>query len=137
MTFKRKKNSADKAFELCVELLGEIRKQGKAIEALAEEIKGIKGTLAGMEEFLTEEITDAKVVVEPIKEHINGVASEIKAAQTNLYTCEKVTQDSVIELGLRITELKNGVMAYEQKKEDAVTAAQILDEYLNGRKDEQ
>lgn len=119
MTFKRKKNSADKAFELCVELLGEIRKQDKAIETLAEEIKGIKGTLAGMEEFLTEEV------------------QKIKAAQTNLYASEKVTQDSVIELGLRITELENGVMAYEQKKEDAVTAAQILDEYLNGRQDEQ
>ena len=137
MNFKRKKNSADKAFELCVDLLGEIRMLGKALDALAEEIKGIKGTLAGMEEFLTEEMTDAKVVVEPIKEHINGIASEIKAAQTNLYTCEKVTQDSVIELGLKITELENGVMAYEQKKEDAVTVAQIFDEYLNGRKDEQ
>ena len=90
-----------------------------------------------MKKFLTEEITDAKVVVEPIKEHINSIASEIKAAQTNLYASEKVTQDSVSELGLRMTELKNGVMAYEQKKEDAVTAAQILDEYLNGRKDEQ
>ena len=137
MNFKRKKNSADKAFELCVDLLGEIRKQGKAIDDLAEEIKGIKGTLADMKKFLTEEITDAKVVVEPIKEHINSIASEIKAAQTNLYASEKVTQDSVSELGLRMTELKNGVMAYEQKKEDAVTAAQILDEYLNGRKDEQ
>lgn len=119
MNFKRKKNSADKAFELCVDLLGEIRKQGKAIETLAEEIKGIKGTLADMKKFLTEEVQG------------------IKAAQTNLYASEKVTQDSVSELGLRMTELKNGVMAYEQKKEDAVTAAQILDQYLNGGEDEQ
>lgn len=137
MNFKRKKNSADKAFELCVDLLGEIRKQGEAIKALADEIKGIKGTLAGMEEFLTENITDAKDVVGPIKDHISGFASEINTAQTHLYACEKETQDHVCEVGRMLTELKDGVMAYEQKKEDAVTTAQILDEFLNGGKDEQ
>ena len=64
MLFKKKKSSADKAFELCVDIYG-------LIKSLATEVK----------------------------------------------------------------ELKELLGVYESKREDTVTAAQILDEYLNGAKE--
>ncbi|MBR2474171.1 MAG: hypothetical protein IKB51_03985 [Clostridia bacterium] len=119
MIFKRKKSSADKAFELCVDLLAEIRKQEGALNGLTEKVNSFDRSLA------------------EIMARLERYGTESGSAQTRLYLCVKETQENVCEVGRMITDLKNGVMAYEQKKEDAVTVAQILDEYLNGGKEEQ
>ena len=107
MFFKKKKSSADKAFELCVELLGEIKKQGKAMEALLVALNGVNGKLFGMEEFITEFEAAHGRALRDIDSSLNEVKGSVKA-------------------------LREGIIAFEQSKEDAVTAAQILDEYLNG-----
>lgn len=114
MFFKKKKSSTDKAFELCVDLLIEVKKQGRMIEALATQINGIKDTLT------------------TLKASGEKNVDEIKAAQTHIYNAVKETQDNVSESERMISELKNGIFEYNRRSDESATAAQILDEYLNG-----
>ena len=114
MFFKKKKSSADKAFELCADLLIEVKKQGRMIEALSTHINGIKDTLT------------------TLKASGEKNVDEIKSAQTNIYSAVKETQDNVCESNRMVSELKKGIFEYNRKSDESATAAQILDEYLNG-----
>ena len=89
MIFKRKKSSADKAFELSCDIFAKSVKILNAVEALTAKVSAIEGKLIGMEEFLTEfEAAHGRALRD-----INGAVGEVKAL---------------------VSELKDGVMAYEQ-----------------------
>lgn len=107
MFFNKKKSSADKAFEVSCDIFAKSGKILNAVEALTAKVSAIEGKLTGMEEFITEfEATHGRALRD-IDSSLNEVKSSVKA-------------------------LREGIIAFEQNKEDAVTAAQILDEYLNG-----
>ena len=107
MFFKKKKSSADKAFEVSCDIFAKSVKILNAVEALTAKVSAIEGKLTGMEEFITEFEAAHGRALRDIESSLNEVKSSVKA-------------------------LREGIIAFEQNKEDAVTAAQILDEYLNG-----
>ena len=107
MFFRKKKSSADKAFEVSCDIFAKSVMILNAVEALTAKVSAIEGKLTGMEEFITEFEAAHGRALRNIDYSLNEVNSSVKA-------------------------LREGIIAFEQKKEDAVTAAQILDEYLNG-----
>ena len=121
MFFKKRKSSADKAFELCVEMYGLIKKQG-------EEIALIKASLSGL---------SSKVA--RITEGIDGIAFTQEKGYTQLSFEHSDTLKAIKMLGGEMLgefkALGERIGSYESDRQDTVTAAQILDEYLNGAKD--
>ena len=107
MFFNKKKSDATKAFELCVEIYGIVNDLSRKVN----DIYGFVQQIGLTQEKAYEQISaENGAAFKAIKTLGGEILGEFKA------------------LGERIG-------SYESGREDAVTAAQILDEYLNGAKE--
>ena len=108
MLFKKRKSDATKAFELCVEMYGIVKGLSKKVDEIYGAIQQITFTQEKGYEQLSAENGEALRAIKALGGEMLG---EFKA------------------LGERIG-------TYESDRQDTVTAAQILDEYLNGAKED-
>ena len=108
MLFKKKKSDATKAFELCVEMYGIVKDLSRKVNDIYGFVQQVGLTQKKGYEQLSGENGEALKAIKALGGEMLG---EFKA------------------LGERIG-------SYESDRQDTVTAAQILDEYLNGAKED-